>query len=527
MTLAVSTIVIALTLALSTGVQGYFDSFSCHSRSDVCRLKDVRLESDHAIQLATFRDLRDPLVVESGRIPHFSRELYKKLPSVTDLTIDKLGIEQLYVRSNLVHLSAVGNAIGKLLVDDDESADDYSMMTLHLSANKLSELPPLDRFVRLMTLVLDSNQLSTVDMGAFANLRELRVLSLANNRLLTVTTTTPTAKPLQLLKLKRISFSGNELDMLDVRNWEFDSLDSLNVTRNRLTRVEGSFAQFPALTRLDLAGNRWYCEWLVANKQLQDRASALDSDETGRCREANMMSSGRYCCNPVGVDGSGFADVFGDKWDELKRLEHLLDTLNSTIANGSATVRPVLEAQHKALTAQLDQLLTTQKAHTRELATLDGGIDRHGDNLRRVELELNDKVDRLRRLVNARWNRTVDGGSSADDESEETLLQNATAPSTAASWPELAGQNEKTLRRLRMNVELSLKQFNEYASASYQHGAKLKSQAERIDTIESGLNDLKQVGKQLETRLDKVVTVADAIYDYLQKLQQRSGEEWS
>lgn len=510
----------------------------------MCRLKDLKLTTDHAIQLAAFRDLRDPLVIESGSITHFSRALYHKLPNVTDLTIDRLAIERLYVSPHLVHLSAVGNAIETLLLEetagDNESAItptiQYSMMTLHLSSNKLTELPRFDRFVRLMTLALDHNQLTTVDMGAFVNLRELRVLSLANNRLLTVTTTVGTTKssPLQLLKLKRLSFSGNELDVLDVHKWEFDSLNVLNLTQNSLTRIEGNISQFPALTRLELADNRWYCEWLAGgSKQLNDKTITLDRDEPGRCREANMLTSGRYCCNPVGIDGAVSVDSFGDQWDELRRLEQLLEKLNSTIANGSASVRPMLEAQHKGLTERIDALVAAQEQQARELTSLDDGIDRHGADLRQTERELNSMVDRLSRLVNGRWNHTLMRGSGSNDDDDdddlaETLLNVTTngPSSTAGNWPQLAAQNERNLRRLSHKLETSNKQFNEYMSKSYEHGATLKAQAERIDTLQGGLNDVKQYGKRLETRLDNVERIANTVYDYLDRLEQRSGEEF-
>uniref|UniRef100_A0A182T444 Uncharacterized protein n=1 Tax=Anopheles maculatus TaxID=74869 RepID=A0A182T444_9DIPT len=91
-------------------------------------LKEVVLTSEHAVQTATFRDIRDPLVIESGTIPKFSQELYKKLPTVSDLTIDRLGIVQLFVRPSLLHLSAVGNAIENVVLDSEASV--FSMLTL-------------------------------------------------------------------------------------------------------------------------------------------------------------------------------------------------------------------------------------------------------------------------------------------------------------------------------------------------------------------------------------------------------------
>uniref|UniRef100_A0A182QIE7 Leucine-rich immune protein (Short) n=1 Tax=Anopheles farauti TaxID=69004 RepID=A0A182QIE7_9DIPT len=532
MTRRVRVIVIALltsSLTLPSVSGGFFDSssYSCASRAKICQLSDVKLTTVEDIRLATFRDVRDTLVIESGSIPRFSRELHQKLPNVTDLTIDRLGIEQLYVSRRLVHLSAVGNAIDQLLLSNwsEPAEGSYKMMTLHLSSNKLTELPPLERFASLMILALDGNELMAIDMGAFANLRELRELSLANNRLLTVTTTTATAKPLQLRKLKRLSFGGNALDLLDVHRWEFDSLEELNLTHNSLTRVEGSFGSFPVLKQLELAGNRWYCEWLTgANTQLQDQPIALDQDEPGRCRDVSMMIVGRHCCNPIAIDGNGgLVDTFDGKCAEQNRLLQLLETLDRTIANGSASVRHVLDAQHQALSAQLDALLETQTQHGRDIAALEDGIDRHGSQLMRTEQDLHEKLDRLRRLVNGRWNRTEadDGG----DKMEDDATSNRTTPtSTDSNWPQVAARNEKTLADLQRKFGITDKQFKDYRSKSYEHGARIVEHQERLDTLESGLESVKQLASQLKTKLATLEPYVNHTYEYLKRLNDRSDE---
>uniref|UniRef100_A0A182LUK7 Leucine-rich immune protein (Short) n=1 Tax=Anopheles culicifacies TaxID=139723 RepID=A0A182LUK7_9DIPT len=512
-------VIILLLLSPTDVLPGLLGEYSCYSGLDVCRLKEVVLETDRAVELSIFRNIRDPLVIESGTIPNFSPELLRKVPSVTDLTVDRLEIVQLYVRPGLLHLSAVGNAIEKvLLLETEDRERQYSMLTLHLSYNKLTELPPLERFVRLMTLAVDNNLLSAIDMGAFAKLTNLRVLSLAHNRLLTVTT--PAEMPIQLIKLRRLSFANNQLAMLDIRTWEFDSLEDLNVTSNTLTRIEGSLTQFPVLKRLELAGNRWYCEWLMLLYTYQETASGLklDSDDPARCRDENMMTPHHHCCNPAGADGSGLIDVFGEKWDELKRLANLLDKINSTIANGSASVNRVLNVQHEALLSRVAKLSETQQDQTFQLRELEQGVDRQNNKLSSLETDLKQKVDRLSQKVNARWNQT-DAGIG------EHLDATAVTPTNTTNWPVIASKNEKNLSQLRELLLTTSSQFNLYSTRSYEQEALLKAQSNRLETVQQELEKVQRNGKQIREQLEKLETTADNIISFLTAIRKGCVEE--
>lgn len=506
---------------LSPALAVFWDSdqttFRCAARLDVCVLKNVTLESEHTISTSKFTDIRDPLIVESGNVPNFSRELAQKLHNVADLTLDRLGIVQMHVRPSFVHLSAVGNAINKLLVED-ANAGPYSLLTLKLSHNKLTELPPVERFVRLMNLTLDNNLLTTVDMGAFAKLTELRALSLANNALLTVSS--PDNTPLYLLKLRQLSFGGNQLAMVNVRTWEFASLNELNLTSNSLTWLEGPLAQFPSLKSLSLAGNRWHCEWLMALYAHQETAPQLelDSDEQQQCRNQHMMLSRQHCCNPAGEDGFGIIDVFGDKWNELKRLSAMLDALNNTIMHGSASVKPLLESQHAALGKRLDNLLEKQNQHSDQLKTLDWTLSQQNRKLHTVEEELSNQVEKLHHVVNARWNHTMERPT----EYRESDAANA---SISKDWTVVAAQHEHTLTGLRKQIDSTINQFNVHAKKAYEHGAILKNHTSRLDSMKDALDDVRQAGTQLERRVQEIETKTNFIARFLKDLAERGVEE--
>lgn len=72
----------------------------------MCTLTQVTLETAYDIEKASFADLYNPLVIESGRIPNFSGALANKLTDVTDLRLDGLGIVKLYVRADYKYLFA-------------------------------------------------------------------------------------------------------------------------------------------------------------------------------------------------------------------------------------------------------------------------------------------------------------------------------------------------------------------------------------------------------------------------------------
>uniref|UniRef100_A0A182SKC7 Leucine rich immune protein (Short) n=1 Tax=Anopheles maculatus TaxID=74869 RepID=A0A182SKC7_9DIPT len=362
-----------------------------------------------------------------------------------------------------------------------------------------------------MTLVVDHNLLTSIDMDIFGHLSNLRVLSMADNLLLTVTS--PPDAPIHLIKLRRLSFAGNQLAMLDIRTWELDSLEVFNVTGNSLTRIEGSFTKLPVLRRLELARNRWYCEWLMMLYTDKEAAPGfkLDSDEPDRCRNENMMTSHHHCCNPAGADGSGLIDVFGDKWEELQRLAYMLDALNNTIVNGSTAVNRLLANQNTALSTQVTKISQTQQEQAAQLKELENGIDRLKDRLSNLQIELQRKVDWLSQEVNGRWNQT-------NAESEEQLNTTKMATPTT-NWPVVASDNEKNLSRLRELLVTTNKQFNDYAGRSYEQEALVKSQVERISSVQQELEKERLNGEQMQQQLDNLAPTVELIYKFLRDVR--------
>lgn len=489
--------------------------YSCPSTAKVCSMKEVTLESPEAIEQARFQDIHDPLFIDSGRIPNFSAELLKKLPTISDLTLGELSIAKLYVRANFRQLSAVNNEIAELLLDDSSDAT-FSMRILQLSHNKLTALPSLDRFVELRTLELDHNLLTTLDMAAFAKLAKLGELSLAHNRLLTVTSLS--SVPVRLDHLKRLSFAGNQLVILDVRTWEMESLAELNVSRNSLNRFEGNLAQFQSLTKLELAGNRLYCDWFVVEPLLVNPPHTLsvDADKPDRCEAEKLMRQKDLCCNPVSNEGFGLLDVFDVKWDQLRRLTEQIAMLNASIASGSASVKPQLEQQHLALSTRLDAFVRKQEGQSEELQSLEKRVNQQKDDLSELETGLFEKVNELRADLNSKWNGT-----------DETPLDGKSSytSSVSTNWTLVAAQHENTLTSLRERLETTTKQFNVYTTKSYEQRASLKAQLERIDGLERKFERSLEQCWELQKRMDKVGPTIEKVYGFLNELRERSTED--
>lgn len=494
---------VALLLQISS-VAFATKNYRCSLSHEMCTLTQVTLETDSDIERASFGELENPLVIESGRIPNFSSALASKLSGVNDLRLDGLGIVKLYVRADYKYLFATKNEIDELLLD--EAGDEpYSLLFLKLSNNKLTALPSLERFVELYSLELDHNLLTTLDMSAFSKLSVLGKLSLAHNRLHTVTS------QVQLKRLTKLSFAGNQLTTLDMHAWEMDALESFSVASNNLNRIEGNLTQFTALKSLYVAGNRLYCDWLIAEPVFASLKPSLqiDSDKADRCEQENMIRYMDHCCTHRGKDSVSLLDVYQDKWDQLQRLTQLIGTLNASIANGSTTVKPLLESQHEALSTRLDELLKKQQEHSEDLERLEESLGQHRDGLDTLETGLSSRMEDLRTELDAKWNETLsaiesDGASS-------------NGSSVLSNWTQVTAQHETALSKLREELESMRSKLNFYTGKGYDQRIKLKGQSERIEEFEKELSTGRSRFQELKNKYDKLEDTVSATYEYYRK----------
>ncbi|XP_058065363.1 uncharacterized protein LOC131215011 [Anopheles bellator] len=508
-----ATVLVILSSVLAP-TQGWFSNeYFCQSRGTECQIEELVLETDAAIGDARFGPIKGSLLVESGRIPHVTRALLKKWPDVNDLTLDRLGVQSLFVGPKLMHLSAVGNAIESLVVDNDDNGTSFGLRTLQLSNNRLTALTVVSRFVQLRVLNLDHNQLTTLDLGVFGKLAELRVLSVAHNQLTTVVLA-PQSAPLQLDKLRSLSFAGNDLIALDMQHWEFASLADLNLTANGLNWVEGKLDQFPALAHVEVARNRWNCDWLLVQNlyamEVPDQRFTLDQDPAGRCEEEKLTRMGRHCCTSEKV-APGAMDVYDSKWSEIGALSKNITNLNRTLLeSANATVR-LIEAHHNTLSGRLEDLLERQNRTDTALKSLAVTVDElKDDDVSRLESRMRDQIEQVRDAINERWNGT----------------QLADANTTlGSSWHQTSVAHETALKELRGLLQQSTQQMQLYTDKAYKQQAVLERQSKDMDSIRELLDRAVAQSSTLQARVtEKLERKVEALLEFLAQISEDNGE---
>ncbi|XP_065082064.1 uncharacterized protein LOC135704513 [Ochlerotatus camptorhynchus] len=333
--------------------------YSCIGSRKPCTLQDVVLESESELDRVTFPDITDQLIIESGKIPNFTRKLTEKLARIVDLTINRLQLKTLYVKPEITHLAATDNQIETLLLDNNQSKI-YEILSLDLTGNKLSDVEVLSRFTKLQQLTLDGNSLDRLSMDFFTGMSELRKLSLANNQLYNV----DTKKTLQLLKLRSLSLAGNQLVELNVEKWELVSLMELDISNNQLYLLHGSLGQFTALVDVKISKNYWKCEVLVGIIQLE--RLKFDHDESDRCKKNDLSDVKQVCCK---YDASTILDtiasddfgLFNNKWEELRQLNESFQQFKNTTEQDKQRIGELEEDKQITLVERIKQLEDEQK----------------------------------------------------------------------------------------------------------------------------------------------------------------------
>nr|CAB3230396.1 chondroadherin-like protein [Phallusia mammillata] len=129
-----------------------------------------------------------------------------------------------------------------------------AVQILTLKMNKLTEIRDGDfeGLQKLKNLILDDNLIQSISGNAFNTLRNIRKLSLENNKLVSFPT------EVKLPFLSTLSLANNKLTSLanDVFSG-MGRLSHINLSSNALTSIsESTFANLPKLHTLDLSSNR-------------------------------------------------------------------------------------------------------------------------------------------------------------------------------------------------------------------------------------------------------------------------------
>ncbi|XP_055538821.1 leucine-rich repeat protein SHOC-2-like [Wyeomyia smithii] len=369
-------------------------------KSSICTLQDVRYV-DFRLPLLPNLDDKRTVQIRSGEIPRFSKELSLKLSNVTTVQLGHLKIQSLWLGSTIRHLSAEGNLIQTLVVEEkvadkstegNEAALEFQMVTLNLENNKLRNIRELKSFSSLVELCLDGNQLEFIEMEIFSSMKKLKKLSLARNRISKISA----SELIELPSLGWLSLAHNNLTTMGVKNFRMTHLAELYLSHNDLVNLDSeNFDQFVSLEKLAIASNSWSCYWLVKALKLIEKKFVTLIDQDPNCE---MMLIEGICCSMTGVtdDSPSFADL-------AERIAAFEKSQNMKFSELQQRVEEVNQNWFEELTV-LDETIARKEAYLKEL------LDPNDDNrvseddiskLRDLMGKLEDKTNELQQLGEA------------------------------------------------------------------------------------------------------------------------------
>ncbi|XP_055525149.1 leucine-rich repeat, immunoglobulin-like domain and transmembrane domain-containing protein 3 [Wyeomyia smithii] len=247
---------------------------------------------------ASFNEDRE-VWVRNGTIEDIGRLLNGSLYNITNLKITNMAAEG----STPIPVFPIDSARFSILDLENNGIEqlniseaDYRLTHLDVRRNKLTELSNISLLKKLQALKADGNSIESISLDDFGDLEDLVVLSLANNRINSITT----SKNITLLKLRSLDISKNHLTSLDVSSWQFPQLGTFYMHDNSITnKIHGLRGKFPKAWEIAMGGsNNWDCDWfdrlLAFLKQDRQFAMQMFGDEP-QCPDQSRMD-GFICC---------------------------------------------------------------------------------------------------------------------------------------------------------------------------------------------------------------------------------------
>lgn len=213
-----------------------------------------------------------------------TKELAEKLTNAQTIQMQNVSLMSFYLWEHLLSLDASNNYLSELIVDPDSM---YNLKSLILKNNRLQGIDFLKGLNKLRDLDLSSNFLEQIDLSLLDPAKDLVNLKLSDNRIRTLTTTT--GDMLHLPRLVTLMLDHNQLTILDASRWQFNVLQDLFISSNRLSYISMCEVQnsFPRLQSLYLDGNHWECSHLNSTVvQLHQTGVKLVNLNLHNCKEA-------------------------------------------------------------------------------------------------------------------------------------------------------------------------------------------------------------------------------------------------
>ena len=187
----------------------------------------------------------------------FASQGWLKTLDLSGNTISTLPMEVFYSLVRLYTLDVSGNAISTLPLEVFYSLG--RLYTLDMSGNNISILPDtvFDSLENLRTLNLSGNNISTLPMGVFDSLRQLRTLDLSDNKLLLLPDDIFTSDYTNTQRLLTLILRSNNISTLHAHVFDhLNELLNLDLSYNKLFLLPGElFLMLGKLISLNLCFN--------------------------------------------------------------------------------------------------------------------------------------------------------------------------------------------------------------------------------------------------------------------------------
>ncbi|XP_058838599.1 leucine-rich repeat and death domain-containing protein 1-like [Topomyia yanbarensis] len=276
-----------------------------------CFLENVVINSSTNLQQLEFP--KHPiLLIKSGSIPNFSKEIYSHFAGVRLLHMyNHTSIRKLLIAN--INLTEINLQRNGLLEFDVEPQEDRHLKTLTIVHNALTTIPKNIRFLEgLEKLYLYNNSIEYIDLELFSNVSALKVLSLYDNKIKTL---------------------DSKLGL------RFGNLQTLSLSKNRLTFIPYFFDAFPVLNAISLRKNLWNCRWLESAVDHMEQRKIQIARKDAFCRDHWV---GDICCYKTVLDF-----LFLKQHEELRRDREQLQKLSQQNQDLRHLVERLADSVHK------------------------------------------------------------------------------------------------------------------------------------------------------------------------------------
>ncbi|XP_062550094.1 leucine-rich repeat-containing protein 7-like [Armigeres subalbatus] len=158
----------------------------------------------------------------------------------------------------LVDLNLSNNQISHI---DTKRWNTPNLRHLTLDNNQLSQFPYVKHFPQLISINLNFNRISSINMEDVSDMNHLVLLFLQSNQIVQL----EAFQPIRLPRLASIRIDQNQLQHLDISKWDMSSLTLFYVNDNQLDRIVGFEVLADSLLEFNGTNNPWNCVWALSN----------------------------------------------------------------------------------------------------------------------------------------------------------------------------------------------------------------------------------------------------------------------